>query len=404
MDFLTSAVFITLISFLIYRFRLLNDERLSPVFITFIFIIKSLLGILYCHVHIKNYGGGDTYAYFNDGNIIFETLRHNPLKYIYLTFFPNAVEINPLVRDEIFAMGFWGDTSAYMVVRFNALVRLVSGGNIFIHAVAMSFLSLAGMLLFYKSIYKATGSKSFRVKMCIFLIPSFLFWGSGVHKEGLLIFSLGLLFYGSVFLAGKVTFKNLLITIAGAGLTLLIRDFVLLLLLPGWVAFMISHQNKKQWLLAFPLVYVFALFAGSILPVIEGKTILEMISLKQDQFWSIRMGNTEISLRDFEPHILSFFTNLPTALKNSILGPFFISADSVFHILVMLENAMLILLFVVLLFLPGAKSLSAFSLWCLLFGLSWFLLIGYTVPNVGAIVRYRSIALPFLLLFAALRK
>ncbi|HMI63892.1 MAG TPA: hypothetical protein VK518_23410, partial [Puia sp.] len=46
--------------------------------------------------------------------------------------------------------------------------------------------------------------------------------------------------------------------------------------------------------------------------------------------------------------------------------------------------------------LPRPGSTNSFTLFCIIFSLSGLLIIGATVPFVGAIVRYRSIFLPFL--------
>lgn len=386
-----SAVF----SLIISRVRFFYNYRLSRNFLIFIFLLKVVAGITYTAAFKE----GDTGKYFYDADaIIFPTLLKNPLQYFYLTFGMNGGGIPEFIKPAVQAMGYWGDTSAYMVVRFNALVRIFSFGNFYVHAVFMAFLSLLGLVWLYKACVKAIGATRFTT-FAIFLIPSVVFWGSGVHKEGLLLFSLGLFFYGCVRLSRAFNIKNLLLFAAGAFFTFLVRDFVFLLLFPGIFAFFISAQDasRAKWL--FPIIYLLFFTAGCVLPVFNGNNFLEIVASQQNQFLAINEGNTQIDVLSFAPTLSSLFTNLPVALKNSVAGPFLISPDSISHLTVMAENSVLFLAFFLTLFWNGKPKSNALSLWFLIFALNLLVLIGYIVPNVGAIVRYRSLTLPFLFLW-----
>lgn len=375
--------------------RFFHDERVSRNFFIFVFLLKVAAGITYSLA----FEGGDTRVYFHDANtIIYPSLWQNPLKYLYLTFGPNGGEIPAAVLPQVNAMGYWGDTSAYMVVRFNAVVRLFSFGNFYVHVVFMAFMSLMGLVWLHKAFAKAMGSATAYSIAAIFLIPSVLFWGSCVLKEGLLLFALGAFFYGAVLFSKTLSVKSLLLFAMGSFFVFLTRDFVFLLLFPGIFAFFVAANDpgKARW--TFPLFYVLFFTAGCVLPVFNGNNFLEIVAYKQNQFLAINEGNTQIDVNPFEPTFAGLVTGLPQALKNSVLGPFFITADSFFHIAVMLENALLILVALLLLF-SGKPRFNQLTVWFLVFSVALLILIGYIVPNVGAIVRYRSLALPFLYLF-----
>ncbi|HXH19887.1 MAG TPA: hypothetical protein VNJ07_12475 [Chitinophagales bacterium] len=380
----------------IWRMPLFGDERLPRIFFIAVFSAKVLLALFYT----KIFSGGDTTTYFDDASvIIYPSLLRTPLKYIYLTLGPNGGAIPEFIRPEVLAMGYWGDTSDYMVVRFNALLCIFSFGNFYVHGVFMAFLSLIGLMWLYRSCLKSTGIYSPIVAGALFLIPSVLFWGSGVHKEGMLLFSLGLFFYGGVRLAQKFTVKNLLIFLAGTTLTYLIRDHVLFILLPGMLAYFITLKNYVRIRFIVPVIYLAVIAAGITLPLFGGKNFPEVISEKQKEFKALEAGSTQIKVKDFKPSFLCLFTNLPQALRNTLLGPFFISPTKTVHYLAIAENVFLVLAVIAFPWITGRPRLEPFSLMCLLFSVSLLILIGYIVPNVGAIVRYRSIALPFLFLF-----
>lgn len=214
-----------------------------------------------------------------------------------------------------------------------------------------------------------------------------------------MLFSLGLFFYGCVRMVQQFSARNLLLVLTGAALTYFTRDYVLFMLLPGVAAFFVTYRRFIRIRFLLPLIYAVVIAGGIYLPLFKGKNVMEVIALKQKEFKALEAGGTQISVRDFQPSCFSLVTNLPQALRNSLLGPFFISPFKVSHYILIAENALLMLALVLFPWIAGKPRLQPFPLMCLLFSVLLLLLIGYIVPNVGAIVRYRSIALPFLFIF-----
>jgi hypothetical protein len=92
---------------------------------------------------------------------------------------------------------------------------------------------------------------------------------------------------------------------------------------------------------------------------------------------------------------------IPAALTNAIARPFLWGHNKVFQLAFALENTAFLLLILFLLFRAfqfpkGEKRLL--MLFCLTFAITNYLIIGLTIPVMGAIVHYRIIAAPFLLL------
>ncbi len=87
------------------------------------------------------------------------------------------------------------------------------------------------------------------------------------------------------------------------------------------------------------------------------------------------------------------------ALYNTLFFPFFLNADSDLQMLASMENLVLILVFIILikgLFTSKRSRLVPVCFLCIT--LSVCLIVGLTVPNSGAIFRYRAPAIVFLLL------
>jgi hypothetical protein len=80
-----------------------------------------------------------------------------------------------------------------------------------------------------------------------------------------------------------------------------------------------------------------------------------------------------------------------SALYNSVLVPFFVNATGALQILASLENLVLVASLLILLFYWRRASTNKY--WLLLFcafALAFFLFVGLTAPNSGAIFRYRA--------------
>jgi hypothetical protein len=124
-------------------------------------------------------------------------------------------------------------------------------------------------------------------------------------------------------------------------------------------------------------------------------------------------GHSRLPLPVLEPSLASFWHILPTAVLNGFFQPLPGSGGQSVYLVFSLE--LLAIWVIVLLSLyqwlklrtqnsklithnsKFSTSASGFAGCCLFFSFSGMLLIGYTIPFAGAIVRYRSIYLPFLL-------
>ncbi|MDX2001007.1 MAG: hypothetical protein SFW35_01115 [Chitinophagales bacterium] len=399
-DFVLPLLYVFLFGNIILRTRFFKNGP-GTKFLLSIFITKCLLSVIYWELHVSEYGGGDSFFYFLDGEIIGNKMAGEQWKYLQLTFGPNGGEIPSNIAPEIELMGYWTDTSDYMVVRFNAFVYPFSFGNPYVHGIFMSFLSLSGLLALYKGVSQFSLHNKQLLKVAIFGIPSVLFWTSGLHKEGLLIFALGWFFYAIFSMgSGKLNWKYINLAIVSSLFVYLIRDFVFFLLLPGLVAYLLSKRFPKYTLPINLAVYLSTAIIGAQLYILPGGiNYLQLIAQKQAAFKALTGGNTTIELHDFEPNLLHMAVYAPEAFFNVIIKPVAVGFTPISHFLIVIENLFFLLMIVTaLLFLDYKRfKVHPAMIWFKLYGLSLVILTGFIVPNIGAIVRYRSIALPFLL-------
>lgn len=396
---LLPILYTLLLVILVWRVKLFRGEGIPAWVWMALLAVKCILGILYIEAHTNLYNGGDTLRYLRDGKIIFSTLTEDPLKYLRLTFGPNGTEITPWITPQVDAMGYFTDTSAYTVVRFNAIANLFTWGNSWANAVLMAFLSYCGILLSYKT-FKPLISNHWLVLGALLAVPSVLFWTSGIHKEAMALFTVSLTLYGMsrIYLVGWLP-KYMLWVLLGLAGTFLIRDFLVLLLLPLLFAQILSPVFDTGRINIYLAIIAFTLIVGSYVPLNNNQTVLSQIINKQQQFTALSAGNSNIPLPAMEPSLIGLAKNVPHALYNQIIAPFGLSSGSYVHWLAIIDHAWFLLLFVFGLVSIRKPLLEKPPLLtALFFGLMLLVLIGLIVPNVGAIFRYRSLAIPFMLL------
>jgi hypothetical protein len=109
-------------------------------------------------------------------------------------------------------------------------------------------------------------------------------------------------------------------------------------------------------------------------------------------------GGSAIQVDSLEPTFSSFISNAPQAFLLSTIRPFPSDVHHLLSLAAAAEINTVLLLFVVFLFWRrNGIPMNPFLIFCLFFSFSVLMMIGYSVNVLGAIVRYRSIVIPFLI-------
>lgn len=108
-------------------------------------------------------------------------------------------------------------------------------------------------------------------------------------------------------------------------------------------------------------------------------------------------AGSKIDIAKLEPTFWSFIKTAPMAFVNGLMRPFPWNARSPFMLLALMENLILMVLLIIMIFKFKGEGVYWSYWWVVvLFSLIIILLTGWVTPVVGAIVRYKVPALPFL--------
>lgn len=411
MEFILSTFYFTAFLVLIARWRFFKLPGISRKGVGFVFGLKVFFGIALSLVYTYYYterSESDIFRYFDDSAIFIEAWKNSPKDFFQLLF---GVGIDTPYFHEHYldVMNSWireFDDNLYndarTIIRLNAVIRIFSFGYFTVHTVFMSFLSLLGLVTIFKSLAPFFKNQERGLAVAIFLIPSVLFWGSGVLKEGLLFMAIGLLLSGFFgWINRGLSVRSLLAFGFGFGILLILKFYILVAFLPGMVALAwAKHSSINPWGRYGTLLGIGCALWIGLHSFFPQYSIPETLARKQQDF--IRLAEFMESGSRFEmtplsPNLPSLLLRSPEAFFNVLIRPYPGEVNRPLVLVAGIENLFLLLSMIALLIYR--KPFREIDLDFLIFLLSYvvilYTLIGLVTPVTGAIVRYKVPVLPF---------
>ena len=280
-------------------------------------------------------------------------------------------------------------------------MNVFTGDHYYSNVIIYSFVTFFGSIAFYRTITEIYSCGKTVALISSFLIPSFLFWTSGMYKDGFIFLFMSLaVFQTNLWMTEKKSgLRRLFIIMLCLASIFLLRTYVALLLAPALAGWLLSSRSGKKGTLIFPLLYLFLISTVLILRFIDPSLdILKIMASWQNAFLKLP-ANSAIHAETLEPTINGFLRNLPQALNFGFLRPYLWEQKGWQYFPYALEIAACY--FLILIFILRKQAATnqqiAFRLFCFFLVTSAWLFIGYTVHIIGAITRYKSIFLPFLI-------
>jgi hypothetical protein len=142
----------------------------------------------------------------------------------------------------------------------------------------------------------------------------------------------------------------------------------------------------------------------SVIPLLwPGFNLTDLLYRKQQAFFLLAenaKAGSVISIPVLDPGILSLLMNAPYGFFTSLLRPLITDSESVMILISAVENTLILLFGAYCLFNIRIQNLkgSVIPAFCIFYCVSLYVLIGMITPILGAIVRYKAQALPFLVI------
>jgi hypothetical protein len=384
-------------SYFISTIPLFKNTPIAASKIIALFIIKILAGVAYALFYTlpKNYKGSDTWRFYHLSLGETDWLLKNPVAFFKDLFIHGYHNSGNLFAGE---NSYWNDLKSNVLVKLMAMMNVITFKSYYTNIILFNFLFLFGLAALLKLLIPLYPNKKNLLIVAIFLLPSTLFWCSGIHKDGLILSATGLLlyyFYSSI--TSHFTLKNSILILLCFILIFSLRNYVAFALLPALFALALSEKFPTKRGLIFSAVYLLGIILFFITPFIfPALNFPAFIAEKQNEFLQLS-GASAVTSKHLEPDFIGFLSYLPSALDMAFFRPHLTEIKNISYIPAVAEVFLFLALFILSLFLFIKKPRvpPAIILFFIFFGFSLMVLAGFTITFSGAIVRYRSFALPF---------
>jgi hypothetical protein len=381
-----------LCGFGILKIPFFRKSGIRPAFLLALFGCHVLAGCLHNWIAWHYYPEhGDIWFYFQFSFLERSRLFHDTHLFLYYNSSWDAISHNAITFIQIILDWFSFD-------------------NMWINTLLFSFPVFLGNTALYRAFSRQFPGSPLSA-LTAYLLPSTLFWTACIHREAVLFALLGLLFYWvekalnhqpspraqqpPVDHQRPGTGRTPLVYAACAFLAIVFFRFaVALILIPALLAWLLALRppsRRQSWIIAGTGTTLLLLFLA--VPQLPAR-LLDSITAQQHSFMVLK-GNSILYLPTLDGTWTSLLKAIPAALRNGFFEPLPGSGGQRIYQLFSLE--LLCIWSIAAAALIKRTTPSPFSLCCLLLALVGMLQIGLIIPFAGAIIRYRSIYLPFLL-------
>jgi len=278
-------------------------EGLSRKLISGIFLLKILFGATLWAVYTFYYSDrmtADIYKFFDASQVMYNAFWTNKEDFFRLLFgmqndheyFEQNYQTYMINWTQKYASDFNHET--HTMIRFNTILRFFSlGGYYQVHSIFMCFISLTGLTAIYKTFSVHLKGKGKLLTAAVFLAPSVLFWGSGVLKEGLLIFALGMLIYSFYQLILKgFSIKGIIWICFSAFLLSITKLYILIAIVPCLIAMLLAAKSPLKHPLINYVITIgfFTLIGANLHHIFNTRDYLDFLAKKQWNFINTSKG------------------------------------------------------------------------------------------------------------------
>ncbi|TKK71986.1 hypothetical protein FC093_02955 [Ilyomonas limi] len=383
---------------LITRISFFKNAPLSKWWLIAIFLLKIIAGFTYAwfFAQPQYINTADTWNYYHASLAETDWLLRDPVGFIKDLFHNNYAQSGNLFNNE---SSYWNNLKSNSIIKLIAVINVFTAKSYYVNIIFFNFLYLFGPVALYRLAATHYPQRKLLFFLSVFLLPSFLFWCSGIHKDGLIFSAMMLAAYSlyKQLQQQKILVTHCLLLLLYSIVLFALRNFVLLLLIPALAAWVLSEKypSRRGWI--FVGIYLFCLIvfftAKYIHPALN---FPQYVVEKQSEFKELT-GNSSVVLPPLEPSFTGFTVFLPYAIDMALLRPHWSDIKNISYAAAAAENALLLLMIIAgICSAIYYKKITPFTLLLILFSCTLLLLCGYTVTFAGAVVRYKSIATPLL--------
>ncbi len=379
--------------FVLYKNTFIKIAGVKPIFTLLFLYGKIFTGLLYTFIMLQYIpaAAADIELFFGGGLEMYDAFWKAPAafpQYLAETFTISDFNIGNTDSDFI--------RTVFDGIKFiHFLLNFLSGGELYTNIVL--FNCLAAWLFLRCWVYLKMIFNHPWLGTWVYLFPSSFFFTSVILKEGIELSIISAIIPLLYLLSQKRTIGRVFGLILLFFLLFFFKYLVAATFCASFLLFVLFRQLPRYriWIASLSAIAFLLFFfnAGYIHPSLDLPTyIIE----RRLEFLELE-ANTELLMRPLEPSALSFANALPEAIHNVLFRPWPGEGGKLTYLIF---SAEIIAFWILMAFLILRKKQTGLmksgpEAWAfLLFACINLVIIGYTITNIGAIIRYRSIFMP----------
>jgi hypothetical protein len=261
------------------------------------------------------------------------------------------------------------DPQSYTVTRLTAIPYILTIKAFFACSIVVAWIAFGGVWRLYMVFVGEYPRLKKEMAICILFIPSVVFWGSGILKDTYTFSAvcwMTVAVYGLLIKREKIIF-NVICLIVSAWILIAIKPYIFVAMLPGsfiWVVFnkIQSVENVILRLLIAPIMlmvgavgvgFIFSQASSSLGAYGSVDTMLEKAVVTQNDLKQEYYGGQTFDIGEFDATIGGVLSKAPIAIYSGLFRPMPWEAGSAVMLISAIENMVILLFFIFMLFKIG---------------------------------------------------
>ncbi|MEM8565081.1 MAG: hypothetical protein AAGF85_01385 [Bacteroidota bacterium] len=354
------------------------------------------LGIVYSYY----YSSGDTYAFFYQAERLAHLARSNFSGYVQFLIFSDPTIISITSQ--------W--TPNLLFTKLISIFCIITNNNYWLISAYLSLFCFFSLLYLFKILTLIFTNNKLSIAIALFVVPSFVFWSSGLSKEAVTMACIVLIivpYLRLFFINPKVSWVQWIVSLLALVLLWKLKYFyaapLLVALLTAslvYLLYKIGLINTFTKTVGFSILIFLGILLCATLthPNFYLSRVFEVIVENHDTLLA-KSGDEIIHYYHLKPSLVSVLVNSPYALISGLFRPLPWDVEVLMGLGTGLENLLLLGFFVWTLVkpkVPFAARKAIIVTVTILYILILAVLLALSTPNFGTLMRFKVAFLPFL--------
>jgi len=387
------------------RISFFKKSGIPQKWLIILFLARAFTGVFNCFLSYHFFISSDSLAFHNAALAENHWLKTYPF-YFFREFFTNYG--NNFSGILVTSGSFWNNLKSNVIIKTLAFLDFFTLRNFYINTLIFNISVFAGSIALFRVLNKRLPINKTALIIGVFLFPSGLFFTSAIHREGLAwMFLSFFIMMVDRLMSDGFSWKRMSFALFSLLILFSVRNYLTFVIIPALIAWWISYKKIKS-----PLLINVVIFLLSVVVLFNLKYLIpqadfpQFIANRLSDFDAISgKSRTYLPMSPLAPNFQAFITNFPIAFYHSFILPVWWDIRTYLELPFVVELLTVKILFIIWLFKKKSPP-TPVALFILFISIASIIMIGYTVPNMGAIIRYRSIYLNliFILLLSGIFK